>query len=272
MLTYTVSELPPPASVDPPASSDGAGVNADGVATGSSGFQLSEAVIWPKRASPTVLDKPPPATSGWAINDAGDAVGLIQQWGLGLPWYWHAFLYRHESGQVEDFGKQFADPQSFAIDINNDGIVTGATGVITAGGGGLTMRPFVYEGNGGSVTLLDPLPGHASAWGFAINEAGHVAGYSAKDDQGQDPRAFIYRDGTMQDLGPAHEVRDVNNADVIAGTATGAPVSAFRLDASAKHPRLELLGHSPRPASSPAKHSGSTTRAPSSAGRSTRAG
>src|SRR4051794_20363149 len=127
MLTYTVSELPPPAGADPQSGSDGMGVNADGVATGSSGFQLSEAVIWPERASPTVLDKPPPATSGWAINDAGDAVGLIQQWGLGLPWYWHAFLYRQESGQVEDFGKQLPDPQSLAIDLNNDGNVTGAT-------------------------------------------------------------------------------------------------------------------------------------------------
>jgi probable HAF family extracellular repeat protein len=66
-----------------------------------------------------------------------------------------------------------------------------------------------HRRTGVRVTLLDPLPGHATAWGFAINEAGHVAGYSAKDDQGQDPRAFIYRDGTMQDLGPAHDVRDV---------------------------------------------------------------
>jgi probable HAF family extracellular repeat protein len=247
MLTYTVSELPPPAGGDPQAGSDGEDVNADGVAIGSaSAIQMSEAMIWPERASPTVLDKPP-ATSGWAINDAGDAVGLIQQSGLALPWYWHPFLYRQESGQVEDFGKQLPDPQSFALDINNDGLVTGATGVISAGGGGLTMRPFLYEGNDGSVTLLDPLPGHATAWGFAINDAGHLAGYSAKDDQGQDPRAFIYRDGTMQDLGPALDVRDVNNADVIAGTATGAPMSAFRLDASAKHPRPELLGHSPMP-------------------------
>jgi probable HAF family extracellular repeat protein len=230
MLTYTVSELPPPAGGDPQAGSDGEDVNADGVAIGSaSAIQMSEAMIWPERASPTVLDKPP-ATSGWAINDAGDAVGLIQQSGLALPWYWHPFLYRQESGQVEDFGKQLPDPQSFALDINNDGLVTGATGVISAGGGGLTMRPFLYEGNDGSVTLLDPLPGHATAWGFAINDAGHLAGYSAKDDQGQDPRAFIYRDGTMQDLGPALDVRDVNNADVIAGTATGAPMSAFRSD------------------------------------------
>jgi hypothetical protein len=149
MLTYTVSELPPAAGADPPAGSSGAGVNADGVATGSvwdDAHPTNEAVIWPERASPTVLDKPPPATSGWAINDAGDAVGLIQQWGLGLPWYWHAFLYRQDSGQIEDFGKQLADPQSLAIDINNDGIVTGATGVITAGGGGLTMRPFRIRG------------------------------------------------------------------------------------------------------------------------------
>jgi probable HAF family extracellular repeat protein len=252
MLTYTISELPPPAGADPQASSDGAGVNAHGVVAGSVAQEtphpgVEEAIIWPESASPTVLDEPPPDTSSWAINDAGDAVGLIRQWGLGLPWHWHAFLYRHDAGKIEDFSKQLPDPQSFALDINNDGIVTGATGVISAGGGGLTMRPFVYEGNGGSVTLLDPLPGHATAWGFAINEAGHVAGYSAKDDQGQDPRVFIYRDGTLEDLGPAQDVRGVNSADVFAGTAMVPLKSAFRLDASAKKPRPELIGPSPAP-------------------------
>ncbi len=77
---------------------------------------------------------------------------------------------------MEDFSKQLPDPYSFAIDLNNDEIVTGFTGA------GRTVRPFLYEESGGSVTLLDPLPGHANAGGIAINEAGHVAGVSSKDE------------------------------------------------------------------------------------------
>ena len=98
MLTYTISELPLPAGADPQAQSVGMDVNADGVATGSvEAFRLSEAVIWPESASPTVLDIPPPDTRGWAINDAGDAAGF----GFYPPSI-HPFLYRHDSGQIED--------------------------------------------------------------------------------------------------------------------------------------------------------------------------
>ena len=248
MLTYTISELPLPAGADPQAQSVGMDVNADGVATGSvEAFRLSEAVIWPESASPTVLDIPPPDTRGWAINDAGDAAGF----GFYPPSI-HPFLYRHDSGQIEDFSKKLPDPSSFAIDLNNDDIVTGFT---TAG---FQSRPFLYDGNNGSVTLLDPLPGHANAAGMAINEAGHLAGISSKDEYGLDPRTFIYRDGTMEDLGAVYEVRDVNNGDVITGSAMRAgptlvgpsappPTRAFRLDASVKKPRPELLGLSPTP-------------------------
>jgi probable HAF family extracellular repeat protein len=250
MLTYTITELPLPAGADPQAQSEGMGVNADGVAAGSvwdAAHPTVEAVIWPESATSTVLDIPPPNTRGWAINDAGDVVGFGS-----YPGSIHPFLYRHDTAQMEDFSKQLPDRYSFAIDINNDEIVTGFTGA------GRTVRPFLYEESGGSVTLLDPLPGHANAGGMAINEAGHVAGISSKDEYGQDSRAFIYRDGTMEDLGPVYEVRDVNNADVIAGSAmrTGPtpvgpsvppPTRAFRLDASVKKPRPELLGLSPAP-------------------------
>jgi probable HAF family extracellular repeat protein len=251
MLTYTISELPLPAGADPQASSEGMGVNADGVAAGTvwdaAAHPTSEAVIWPESASPIVLDIPPPDTRAWAINDEGDAVGF----GFYPPTI-HPFLYRHDTGQIEDFSKQLPAPYSFAIDLNNDEIVTGFTGA------NFQNRPFLYDGSNGSVTLLDPLPGHATAAGMAINEAGHVAGGSAKDEYGLDSRAFIYRDETMEDLGPVYEVRDVNNGDVITGSAMRAgptpvgpsvppPTRAFRLDASVKKPRPELLGLSPAP-------------------------
>ncbi len=251
MVTYTISELPLPAGADPQASSEGMGVNADGVAAGTvwdaAAHPTSEAVIWPESASPTVLDVPPPDARAWAINDAGDAVAF----GFYPPTI-HPFLYQHDTGQIEDFSKQLPAPYSFAIDLNNDEIVTGFTGA------NFQNRPFLHDGSNGSVTVLDPLPGHATAAGMAINEAGHVAGGSAKDEYGLDSRAFIYREGTMEDLGPVYEVRDVNNGDVITGSAMRAgptpvgpsvspPTRAFRLDASVKKPRPELLGLSPAP-------------------------
>jgi hypothetical protein len=92
------------------------GVNADGVAAGNvwdAAHPRVEAVIWPESASPTVLDIPPPNTRGWAINDAGDAAGF----GYDAPGPIHPFLYRHDTGQMEDFSKQLPDPYSFAIDL-----------------------------------------------------------------------------------------------------------------------------------------------------------
>jgi probable HAF family extracellular repeat protein len=239
MLTYTVSALETPAGADPRAYSEGADVNADGVAVGSvwdigdPAHRAGEAVIWPESAKPTVLDIPPPNTVGSAINDAADAVGF--DWGNPI----HPYFYRHDTGLMEDFSKQLPGPNSWPFDINNDRIVTGITGWT------IPSRPFLYEGDSGSATVLDPLPGHGYAAGDAINDAGHLAGWSARAD-GQDLRAFIYREGTMQDLGPGY-VLDVNNADVIAGIALLPLRRAFRLDASAKNPRPELLGHSPMP-------------------------
>ena len=220
-------------------------MNADGIAVGSvwdvSGpvHRQFEAVVWPESASPTVLDTPPPNTLGSAINDAADAVGYDGS----IPS--HAYFYRHATGLMEDFSKRLPGPDSWPLDINNDRMVTGMTGPGRPG-----SRPFVYEGDSGSVTVLDLLPGHVYAEGDGINEAGHVAGWSETAGS-QVRRAFIYREGTMEDLAPAFHVIDVNNADVIAGTALLPPTRAFRLDASAKKPKPELLGHSSVPGYTP---------------------
>ena len=242
MLTYTITELPPPAGADPqnPRTLSAAGdVNTDGVAVGTAALpappvNIDEAVIWPENASPTVLEMPPPATMGLAINDAGDAVGYLRNPPV------QPFLYHHDTGQTEDFSEALPGPESWVFDLNNDLIVTGASGHWL---GGPTV-PFVYKGKSGSVTLLETVPGRRVV-PTAINEAGHVAGFSATDDLPPDPHALIYRGGTMQDLGPAGEVADLNNNDVIVGTAyyvpQAGPGRAFRLDASAPNPSLELI-------------------------------
>ncbi len=249
MLTYTLTELPLPSGVGVDSSSSAEDVNADGVATGYV-FDTAhlgvafEAAIWPDDGTnPEILDDPPPETLGWAINDLGDAVGLF-----GLTYPVHAFLYRHATGQVEDLGPQLGGPENSANDINNNGVITGGAGGIA------TQRPLIYDSNDGSLTMLDPLPGHAMAGGDGINDIGHVVGISENADW-EDDRAFIYRDGNMEDLGPAVFVTGVNNADVVTGTAPipgdttpwPPPWSAFRLDTSVPDPTPELLGHSQAP-------------------------
>jgi probable HAF family extracellular repeat protein len=239
MLTYTITELPPPAGGNSDAFAAAEDVNADGVAAGSAAFRGPglpvEALIWSENASPTVLDSPPPNTLARAINDAGDAVGYR----LNLPV--RPFIYRHETGQVEHFSAHIRAPQSWAVDVNNDGLVTGSCGDATP------WVPFLYDGNNGSVILLEPFPGRRTL-AAAINEAGHVAGFSATEDLPSHPRAFIYRDEVMQDLGPAGDVTDVNNNDVLVGTAwESVPFRAFRLDASVPNPSVELITASQMP-------------------------
>jgi probable HAF family extracellular repeat protein len=246
MLTYTLTELPPPAGAGVHSSTDAEDVNSDGLATGyvfdtAHPEEAFEAAIWPEVATPEILEGPPPETLGWAINDAGDAVGLF-----GLTYPVHSFLYHHDTGQVADLGPDLGGPENRVADINNDGVITGSAGGID------TQRPLIYDSKNGSLTMLDPLPGHAMAGGAAINELGHVVGGSANANW-EDHRAFIYRDGNMEDLGPAVDVWDVNNTDVIAGTGVvpgppwPVPWSAFRLDASVPNPSPQMLGHSQVP-------------------------
>jgi hypothetical protein len=67
-----------------------------------------------------------------------------------------------------DFGP---DPAS-QFDLNDRGIVSGTSD--QPGG----ARAFRYDPFSGSLTLLDPLPTEPESWGLAINNRGHVLGYS----------------------------------------------------------------------------------------------
>ncbi|MGH6902033.1 MAG: hypothetical protein ACREIR_04770 [Geminicoccaceae bacterium] len=67
-----------------------------------------------------------------------------------------------------NFGPDFAGQ----FDINNRGIISGTS--FRRDGN----RAFRYDPSSGSFTVLDPLPTEPDSWGQAINNRGHVLGYS----------------------------------------------------------------------------------------------
>jgi probable HAF family extracellular repeat protein len=118
----------------------------------------------------------------YGVNDAGDVVGLLEN----RSPLAHAFLF--SSNNLIDLGTLDGDPNSVSIayDINSRGQVVG-TGWIN---GNSQQRAFLYE-NGVMRDIGALQGGYAGA--VAINELGHIVGYS-------DTSVFLYRDGSMIDL------------------------------------------------------------------------
>jgi hypothetical protein len=78
------------------------------------------------------------------------------------------YLTRRGDVTPLDFGPDFASN----FDINNRGIISGTS--FRPDGG----RAFRYDPFSGTLTLLNPLPTEPESWGLAINNRGHVLGYS----------------------------------------------------------------------------------------------
>lgn len=77
----------------------------------------------------------------------------------------------------------------------------------------------------GTFTGLGALPGDDTTEATAVNDDGEVVGYSSTDTFPATPQAFVWRDGTMTDLGPSGESSAadyINDAGRIVGTVTSA--------------------------------------------------
>src|ERR1051326_8019497 len=114
------------------------------------------------------------------------------------------------------------DVQSFGYAINNSGQVAGS---VAQGPGVVAHNPFIWSPATG-VQELGSLPGFNGGAGYAINEAGHVAGCSWICRAGGcvEARAFLYRDGIMIDLGAGSYscAKAINSSDQVAGYVNGA--------------------------------------------------
>jgi probable HAF family extracellular repeat protein len=126
---------------------------------------------------------------GQGINDVGQVTGYGDV-GLGLT---HAFLYNN--GTTQDLGT-LGGCCSYGYGINGSGQVTGGAMNV---GDNPEVHAFLYSN--GTMTDLGALPGgpgQDQSWGFAINSAKEVAGYSYCYSG---IHAFVYRNGSMIDLG-----------------------------------------------------------------------
>jgi probable HAF family extracellular repeat protein len=143
-----------------------------------------------------------PDSAATAINDAGQVVGISGTCDVAIGAYSaiHALLW--ENGQPIDLGNLGGHGWNTPVAINDRGVVVG---FVNQGGdltsGSLTFLPeaFVWTKEGGMVGL-GTLAGDAISEATDVNLAGQVVGVSYSDANFDNPRAFVYQDGTMTPL------------------------------------------------------------------------
>jgi uncharacterized membrane protein len=246
VVSYWITELAPP-----PGSPSGSWSWATAVTMGGSavgGYRtpdageeqgLAAAVQWTSAGTIVLGEPTPDGASALAVNDSSVIVGYAWSSPPTLPWLWHTYGADQDLFDVlGGFGG--------ASGVNQNGLVTGWVGQAVDES---DCHPFIYDSSGGGgVTVLDPLPGHTHAYGYDINDAGHVAGVSYTTG-GEGRRLYFHRNGTPEDLGPGQGFA-LNSKDQVAGgmffPGSSAP-RACRVDASGSSPAVEDLGHSPLP-------------------------
>jgi hypothetical protein len=228
MQTYTIGALGnPPITDQEDGYTEAAAINKSGVIAG---YTAGEATVW---EAEQLKKLPMPGNRSFStdINDFETVVGMHH-----VVYPSRAFIAR--VNQFVDLDPLLPGVESSANAINNDGLVTGWAGDVAA------FQPYIYDSIQGTITLIDPLPGHTQAAGFGINSAGHIAGTSRADNVPS--RLFFYRDGETFDAGQAAWLSELNDSDVAVGSF-GNPSRAYRADLSSGTAVFENLGLTPKP-------------------------
>jgi len=198
-------------------------VGTSDTASSSSGFIYSGGVMTP---IPTTY-----FGSADAINNSGAVAGMQLVDARGDQ-YRHATLYA--GGVMTDLGTLSYGDDSHGLGINSAGHVVGAAANVIDGAPNRPTTSFLYRD--GRMTDIGNFGGIWSA-ATAINDLGHVVGYSGLPDSiGPDiypQRAFLYVDGVMHNLGSlvhgmSTSADDINNLGQVVGWgATGAGSHGF---------------------------------------------
>lgn len=175
---------------------------------GATQFLQFEATLWQRDWTGHwhVRELPPfpgdPDGAATAINDLGQAVGISGQCDVAIGAYTaiHALLW--ENGKPIDLGNLGGHGWNTPGAINNRGVIAGfANGTNDVIGGQLQFRflAFIWTKEHG-MQSLGTLPGDAMSEATDINDENQIVGVSFSDFFFDNPRAFVYENGTMTAL------------------------------------------------------------------------
>ena len=177
-------------------------------APGATQFLQFEATLWERDWTGHwhVRELPPypgdPDGAATAINDLGQAVGISGQCDVAIGAYSaiHALLW--QNGQPIDLGNLGGHGWNTPGAINDRGVIAGfANGPNDVIAGQLQFRflAFIWTKEHG-MQSLGTLSGDAMSEATDINDENQVVGVSFSDFFFDNPRAFIYENGTMTAL------------------------------------------------------------------------
>jgi probable HAF family extracellular repeat protein len=175
---------------------------------GATQFLQFEATLWQRnyRRNWQVRELPPypgdPDGAATAINDFGQVVGITGQCDVAIGAYSaiHAVLW--ENGQPTDLGNLGGHGWNTPAAINNRGVVAGfANGPNDVINGQLQFRwqAFIWTKEL-RMQSIGTLPGDAMSQATDINDENQIVGVSYLDYVFDNPRAFIYQNGTITSL------------------------------------------------------------------------
>jgi len=124
----------------------------------------------------------------------------------GDPFIFHAFQWHR--GALQDLGTLPGGYNSFAESISPSGLIAGASenGVFDPLTGWPEAHAVLWQNNGRSITDLGTLEGGYESEAFSVNDRAQVVGFALNTISdpfgfGTQLRAFLWQNGTMQDLG-----------------------------------------------------------------------